>query len=102
MDESIINGLFVIAGTMLGGLISYLTSRNAKEMKTLKTQVNNLTNQVVSYWNLEKLYSEEMSRSTSKPAITILKNFRDKVEDLNIDRPVMTEKEAKKILNKNL
>lgn len=102
MNESIINGLFAITGTIFGGLISYLIARNAKEMKTLKSQVNYLAKQVVSYWNLEKVYSDEISTLTSKPAITVLKNFRDKVEDLNIDRPTMTEKEAKKILNKNL
>jgi hypothetical protein len=58
MTEPIIIGLFTLAGTMLGGLISFLIARNAKEIKTLKSQVNTLSNQVISYWNIENLYSK--------------------------------------------
>ena len=37
MNETIINGIFALSGTMLGGLISYIIARNVKETKTLKT-----------------------------------------------------------------
>ena len=47
MPESIITGVFTLSGTILGGLISYLIARNAKEIKTLKYQVNILSNQVI-------------------------------------------------------
>lgn len=101
MDDSIINGIFALSGTLLGGGISYIIAQNAKEIKTLKSQVNILSKQVISFWNLEKLYSEEVGKLLSKPAKTILQDYREKIENLDLDRPTMTEKEAKKILTKN-
>lgn len=101
MSESVITGIFALSGTLLGGLISYLIARNAKELKTLKSQVNNLSNQIISYWNLEKLYSEELSKIHSKAQKTVLQEYREKIEAMDLDRPTMTEKEARKILTKN-
>lgn len=48
MNESVITGIFALSGTILGGLISYLIARNGKELKTLKSQVNILSNQIIS------------------------------------------------------
>ena len=101
MPESIITGLFTLAGTLLGGLISYLIARNTKEIKTLKYQVNILSNQVISYWNLEELYSKEISTLTSKAQKTVKQVYREKVEEIGFDRPTMTENKAKEILIKN-
>jgi hypothetical protein len=101
MTEPIIIGLFTLAGTMLGGLISFLIARNAKEIKTLKSQVNTLSNQVISYWNIENLYSKEISKLTLKAQKTVKQEYREKIEAMELDRPTMTEKEAKKILIKN-
>ena len=100
MSEPIITGVFALSGTVLGGLISYLIARNEKEIKTLKSQVNNLSNQIISYWNLEKLYSEELSKLTSKTQKTVLQEYREKIESMDMERPTMTEKEARKILIK--
>lgn len=33
MSESVITGIFALSGTLLGGLISFLIARNAKELK---------------------------------------------------------------------
>jgi membrane protein YqaA with SNARE-associated domain len=101
MTEPIVTGLFTLAGTLLGGLISYLIARNAKEIRALKSQVNNLSNQIISYWNLEKLYSEELSKINSKAQKTVLQEYRERIEAMNLDRPTMTENEARKILIKN-
>jgi len=101
MNESIINGIFALSGTLLGGLISYFIARNAKEIKTLKTDLCRLAKQVISYWNLERLYSEEIGRLVSKPPKTILQEYREKIESMDIERPTMTEKEAKKLLTKH-
>jgi hypothetical protein len=101
MNESIINGIFALSGTLLGGLISYFIAKNAKETKTLKTQVSMLSKQVISYWNLEKIYSEEMGNLVSKPTKTILQEYREKIESMDLERPPMTQKEANKILSKN-
>ena len=43
MNETIINGIFALSGILFGGLISYIVTRNAKETKTLKSQVNMLS-----------------------------------------------------------
>ena len=101
MAEPIIVGLFTLAGTMLGGLISFLIARNAKEIKTLKSQVNTLSKQVISYWNIEDLYSKEISKLTLKSQKTVKQEYREKIEAMELERPTMTEKEAKKILIKN-
>ena len=101
MNESILKGIFALSGTLLGGLISYLIARNAKETKTLKSQVNILSKQVISYWNLEKLYSEELGKLNAKSAKTVIQEYREKIESMDFERPTMTEKEAKKILIKN-
>lgn len=102
MNESIINGIFALSGTLIGSLISYFIARNVKETKTLKAQVSILSKQVMSYWNLERIYSEELGKLVSKPAKTILQEYREKIVAMNLERPTMTEKEAKNILIKNL
>ena len=43
MNETIINGIFALSGTLVGGLISYIIARNAKETKTIKSKVNMLS-----------------------------------------------------------
>ena len=79
MNETIINGIFALSGTLVAGLISYIIARSAKETKTLKSQVNML----------------------SKPTKTILQEYREKIESMDLERPTMTQKEAKRILTKN-
>ncbi len=101
MNESVIAGVFALSGTILGGLISYLIARDEKKTRVLKSQVNTLSKQIISYWNLEKKYSEELSNLTSKSQKTILQEYREKIEEIDMERPTMTEKEAKRILNKN-
>ena len=101
MNESIVNGFFALSGTLVGCLISYFIASDAKELKNLKSQVNILSKQIISFWNLEKLYAEEMSKLIQKPAKTILQEYREKIELMDLERPTMTEKEAKKILSKN-
>ena len=101
MNESILNGIFALSGTLLGGFISYLMSKDTKENKILKGQVNMHSKQVISYWNLEKLYSDEFCKLLLKPAKTVLQEYREKIESMGLERPTMTKKEAKKILIKN-
>lgn len=101
MSETVITGLFTLAGTFIGGLISFLIARNTKEINTLKSDVIILSKQVISYWNIERLYSEELSKLVSKPARTILHEYREKIESMEFERPTMTEKESKRILTKH-
>ena len=49
-----------------------------------------LSKQVISYWNFEKLYPEKISKLLSKPAKTILQEYREKIESMDLERPTMT------------
>ncbi len=101
MNESIINGLFTLAGTLFGGIISYIIFKNEKYYKKLKAKVRNLSNQIISFWNLEKLYAEELGKLNSKSTKTVLQDFRTRIEEMGLERPTMTGNEANKILIKN-
>lgn len=101
MSEPIITGVFTLLGAILGGIISYLGSRNERKIELLKSRVNLLSKQVISYWNLEKLYSDEIGQLLSRPSRTVLQEYRDKIESMDLERPTMTEKEAKRILTNN-
>jgi hypothetical protein len=48
-----------------------------------------------------ELYSDEIGRLLSRPSRTVLQEYRDKIESMDLERPTMTEKEAKRILTKN-
>ena len=101
MNESILNGLFALSGTLLGGIISYILNKDKKETKKLRSQINLLSKQVISYWNLEKLYSDEIGILLSKSSRTILQEYREKIVSMALERPSMTANEAKKIIDKN-
>jgi hypothetical protein len=90
MTEPIITGIFKLSGTLLGGLITFFIARNAKELINLKSQVNLLSKQIISYWNLEKLYSEDVSKLISKAQRSVLLEYREKVEAMELERPSMT------------
>ena len=101
MSEPLVTGIFTLLGALLGGIISYLGSRNERKIESLKSKVNLLSKQVISYWHLEKLYSDEIGELLSRPSRTVLQEYRDKIESMDLERPTMTEKEAKRILTKN-
>jgi len=94
MNETVINGLFTLAGVLLGSLAPYLGARDARRMAKLESLLSRLTEQVASYWELEKLYSEEIAKLADKNSRTVLNEFRDKVESEERERPTMTAKQA--------
>jgi gas vesicle protein len=102
MSESVIIGIFTCIGTIIGILASYLISlismKKDKEFKMLKNNVKRLAKQVISYWNLEKKYSEELGKLTSKAPKTVLQDFRSEVENDGYERPTMTENDANNFL----
>ena len=114
MESVIINGIFTLAGVFIGGIISYLTARDTKEVAafnrqiqelqekndSLKNTIIKLCNQVSSYWNIEKAYSEELSKVKNYKAATILKKKRDDIENLGFERPTLTSNDVNKILEK--
>lgn len=114
MESVIINGIFTLAGVFIGGVISYLTARDKKEVAALnrqikelqennnihKTQIISLCNQVSAYWNIEKAYSEEIASITQKNAKTILQKRRDSIAAKGFVRPSLTSNDVNKILEK--
>lgn len=94
MNDTIINGLFTLAGVVIGSASSFFATRDTRRMAKLESLIARLTGQVASYWELEKLYSEEVAKLTSRNPKTVLNEFREKVEDEERERPTMTAKQA--------
>lgn len=114
VNDVVISGLFTLLGVVVGGIVSYFISKDEKEINALhrrigELQENNsllrkdvikLCGQVASYWNLEKIYSEEVARLTNKKPSNVLKKQRDIIEANGYERPSMTEKGTRDILEK--
>ena len=104
MNEIIINGIFTLCGAMIGtlgtGFFMYMQNKTDKESEMLRKDLVRTANQVKSYWNLENLYCEALSKAIDKKTQPLKIEFRDKVEELNYDRPDMTERDADKIISK--
>ncbi|MDR0926949.1 MAG: hypothetical protein LBO69_04200 [Ignavibacteria bacterium] len=98
MNDTIINGIFSLSGVLVGGLFMYLATKYDKDNMRLRNKMDKLSSQVASYWHLEKLYSDELSKHISKPPKTILQEYRDKIEEKGYERPTMTENGTKKYI----
>lgn len=97
MNDTIVNGLFALAGVLIGSASSFLATRDARRMAKFESLVARLAGQVASYWELEKFYSEEVARLTGKNSKTVLNEFREKIENEERERPTMTAKQADSI-----
>lgn len=69
MDSQIISGLFALTGALLGGLISYATTRIDRRWGRAKRQIAQLCDQVSAYHQLEKLYKEKLANLDSDFAL---------------------------------
>ena len=101
MNDTIVNGLFTITGGLIGFAGTFFTTRNSRLMAKLESLISKLAEQVASYWELEKLYSEEVSRLSNKNASTILRDYREKVVKNGRERPTMTAAEADGIVKRH-
>ncbi|MDP3092294.1 MAG: hypothetical protein Q8N04_16600 [Nitrospira sp.] len=100
MDSQIISGLFALAGALLGGLISYATTRIDRRWGRAERQIAQLCDQVSAYHQLEKLYKEELVRldPTGRSAKTILEDMRALVaQSGDFEHPEMTSLSVAKI-----
>lgn len=112
MDSAITSGIFTIVGVIIGSISSYFINKDAKELKalnrriqtlqekndSLKNDIYRLCKQISAYWQVEKVYSEEVAKRTGKSSKTILEKYRNQIEANGYERPTMTEKGARKIL----
>ena len=114
MEPVITNGIFTLIGVVIGGIMSYITSKDEKEKNALNRQIKDLQDkntalhkeirrlcdQVSAYWKIEKAYSEEIARLTDQKAKRVLEKMRDSIEENCSIRPTMTEKGTRDILEK--
>lgn len=68
MKESIITGVFTLIGAIIGGLLTYFGNKRLVKFEEAKKDIINLSNQVISYWHLEKEYYEVLAIQLKKPA----------------------------------
>ena len=100
MDDQIISGLFVLAGTLMGGLISYATTRIDRRWSRAERHIARLCDQVAAFYQLEQLYKEELALLDPKgrSAKTILEEMRSRVSETGeFERPSMTSLAATKL-----
>ncbi len=96
MVDSIINGLFALVGTVIGGAVTWLVSRDKRRSDKMYKTLMLFSEQIKSYWYLEKLYSNDMASLKSSSEKTIQMQYREKVEKMGYERPTMTANEVKK------
>jgi len=101
MDTTIYNGLFAIAGAAVGGLCTVAASLIERRWDRAKRDIQTLTEQVEAYYQLERLYKQEMAVLTGKSAKTVMEQMRTQVaENKLLARPTMTSDQAKRIRDK--
>lgn len=99
MTTEIITGLFALGGAMIGGLFALLSQYVSAKKREKDYQLRKLADQVEAYWNLEKLYMEELGRCENNNAKSIQIAFRDRVEQEHGVRPEYTPSKVEKIMN---
>ena len=101
MDPSVYNGLFAIAGAAVGCGCTVAATLIERRWSTAKRDIRNLADQVASYYQLERLYKEEIAELTGKASKTIMEQMRARAtESGTYMHPAMTSAEAIKLLSK--
>lgn len=100
MDSQIISGLFALAGTLLGGLITYATTRIDRRWDRAEKQIGQLCDQVAAFYQLEQLYKDEVARldSSGRSPKIVMEDMRSRVAHSGeYERPKMTSLTASQI-----
>ena len=100
MDTELTAGLFALAGALLGGLISYATTRIDRRWGRAERHIGQLCDQVAAYYQLEQLYKEELALldPSRRSAKTIMEEMRTRVaQSGEFERPQMTSLAATKL-----
>lgn len=100
MESQIISGLFALAGALLGGLITYATTRIDRRWARAERTIAQLCDQVAAYYQLEQQYKDELARvdGAGRSAKTIMEEMRSRVaQSGEFKRPFMTSLAATKL-----
>ena len=116
MSDVIVQGIFLLAATGLGGALGFLSSRSGAEISKLReqntrrsTQIRKFLQQIEAYHLLEDLYASDLAglpgslpaadTKSAKSVKTIKTEYRNRVVEIyGCSRPEMTAAEAKKRL----
>jgi len=102
MNEIIITGIFICIATILGAVCTiaatFYTNKKDKERKILKEYVEEFADQLISYWKLEDMYADALSKYTSKKPKTQKEDMRDAIVEDGYTRPKQNNNEIEKRL----
>ena len=100
MKAEVVSGVFALAGTLIGGVISYATARLDQRWERAKRHIAKLCDEVAAYHQLEKLYTITLEESgyNGKSKRAIMEEMRTKVAETDdFVRPTMTSLAAQKL-----
>ncbi len=84
----------------IGVLFTYLASLEKNCVQSLKSKHRKAADQVISYYELEQFYINEVSRLTVIPVPTVQKDFLDKVKNIGLTRPSWASTTAKRSIER--
>jgi hypothetical protein len=94
-------GIYALAGAIIGGLFTYLSSQRSgyvagleRELRRIKKAHITACQQIKGYYHLEARYMVEMGKLTNQAERTVQINYRDVVEIAGHPRPNWTAKDA--------
>ena len=100
MNDTILTGIFALAGAMIGGVTACIAANIGHRRELALKHIRRLCEQVSAFYQLEQLYKDELAmvdpqgRSSKK----ILEEMRSKIEQSGeYERPEMTSVAADKI-----
>ena len=103
METALINGLFLILGSAITGCITLLNGHLEKKKRSDRKQFLHLCDQIISYYKIEELYIQEISRlrSSSNEKCSLPKaikyNFQEQIRDTGFSSITVTARDAENI-----
>jgi hypothetical protein len=94
---------FTLVGTVVGALIAaaaqIIASRIDRKWDRVKAEASRLSEQVEAYYELSKRMADDLSlvEGQGRAAVTVLIDYRGRVEGEGFSRPDMTSREARNI-----
>ncbi len=95
-----ITAVATVSAAAVGGLFTYLASKEKNSVESLRSEHRKAADQVISYYELEQLYMNEVSRLTGTDPAIVQKDFLDKVETSGHTRPSWTATTAKRSIER--
>ncbi len=103
MTEPLLNGIFLLAASVIGSMVTLFATRHQSRVSDLKDQNEKIQSrlvkilyQVESYHHLEELYANSIASEKNSSVKSVKIDFRDRVVEMhNCERPKMTANEAK-------